>query len=470
MTPACTSCGTALTDPRPVRCPNAKCGWPVHPDYVAAVRDRRSHATVVAGYTSHGKSSLLRALTGTLATAGPRFGGGYYFLGQNADTQRFISTVRQGLEAGQDTKSTTDPAVWRFSAHDLPPSGTRFLHLWDTPGENFSPDESLPEAMRGEMGAVTAVWLTVSAHDLSERDRNRSLVELLQHVDSRLREATNGPSPGRRFRLVVVFTKAEMWRWPDPVAEYLDTDPFAPHAGRGAGAGPDAFPRPVNMRNYLRAVIDQSDRLEDYTRSDQLPGGQAFAAMADRLGYAVRYAAVSDRLGAPLTTRSGNTGRRPVRVLDPLLLTFEHTAKVKVALFLDATDKPGPVYSEKIARKVWEELTARNAEVTTFHLGTARPVASPLQLPPAAAPVVARMRLVGPALEHHAAGHELAVVLSNGPVVDLGDFRRLWGSRLLLVRYDAADAASERWVFPHFPQPGEHPDVIARTLFDRNPV
>src|SRR5205823_2069162 len=101
------------------------------------------------------------------------------------------------------------------------------------------------------------------------------------------------------------------------------------------------------------------------------------------------------------------------------------------ALLLDSARGAGPVYANDLPLSIWEQL-ASHGEVSTYLLGRAAPLTHAGQRPSAGLPRSSGVRLLGPILERLPAGTS-ALVLTNGPIHDLADFRSGWRERMVLV-------------------------------------
>jgi hypothetical protein len=117
-------------------------------------------------------------------------------------------------------------------------------------------------------------------------------------------------------------------------------------------------------------------------------------------------------------------------------------------LVVDSTENSQPVYQGALHRKIWEKLS-EIGETATFYLGSSSPVSHGNQAPPQGPDRRSRLRLIGPILERLKPESRL-LVLTNGPILDLGDFRQSqWRDRLLVVTTDQSyeDAWPHTYVF-----------------------
>jgi hypothetical protein len=252
--------------------------------------------------------------------------------------------------------------------------------------------------------------------------------------------------------MVVVYTMADSCRYEPEIEAYIQNDPF----GKLTTAPAHEKLPAVRLTDYLPPMLTQSGRLRSFTEL-AVPEGRAFLTMAAGLGYDLEFAATSDRGDAPATNEYEGRPRAPVRVIDPLLLSFGYELRepprFRFAVVLDGSDNPGPIFNKNLPPAI-HALLRKRGEVTVYYLGHARAESNPGQQPPNEKSRVARLRLVGPILDKLDKDDATArrseddkwraVVLANGPVLDLQDFNRGWGNRLLLVRTDN-QTTDERW-------------------------
>jgi hypothetical protein len=100
------------------------------------------------------------------------------------------------------------------------------------------------------------------------------------------------------------------------------------------------------------------------------------------------------------------------------------------------------LYTRDLHNVLWRQL-ADQGQLLTCYLGQRAPASLPGQKPPGGAGSLHRQRLIGPLLDPEPE-NTLVVVLANGPVRDLADFRSTtWKDRLVLVRLDPD--ANDTW-------------------------
>jgi len=275
----------------------------------------------------------------------------------------------------------------------------------------------------GSIKQVTTTWFLISLSDLDSTDtdqRGKTITDLFTVYLSGM-ERMRTDLHGRN--LIVVYTKGDKFPQRErDIRNYLMTDPLRGllSSERAEGALPQ-----ISLEDYLSEMQSISDKLEEYTLT-RVKGGAAFVNMVRANGMNLVFSVVTALGGDPdKTSRQTEFVPTPMRVIDPFLwaITRESdTSEKKLALALDASPESGAIYGSGLPSRVADNLAGYGA-LTTYYLGQMRPASHSGQEPPAGPPRTARPRLIGPVLESVPPGTRLLVV-TNGPILDLADFRR----------------------------------------------
>ncbi|MFN7769672.1 MAG: hypothetical protein ACK5UC_20925 [Planctomycetaceae bacterium] len=420
---------------------------------------------VAAGFSHHGKTSLLNAMEATIQRLDSYLHNeGFYYT--FPDNRTFVqSSLRKAKsEAGEDVGGTDSVSCRLLSLHRLGSIADRFISFWDVPGEKFDSLELVTRDVR-VLGQAT-VLLVVSLNDLKSSAKGRTLTGLFQSVDAAIRQLDPIQRPRQNRDIVVVYTKSELCEFPQEIESYLSSDPLSQKLTDGTTSRPAS----LNLSEYVEAMQAQSERLREFTRLS-VPNGAGLLNMADALNYRLSFAAVSDRMDAPLTNELGNRPRWSVRVIDPLLLlmlaerSYEARSEARFALLVDATADPGPIYSSSGLLAGVHAVLKQRGEVTVYYLGQTVPAARSSQPPPAGNSRFQRLRLAGPILDCLTEKDWRVLVLTNGTVTDLQDFRVEWSRRLRVVRFDT-DAVAERWPNKHVYYESDTPGALVNEWID----
>lgn len=393
------------------------------------------------GFSKHGKTSYLAALTMMLEHVDRVwYSTTYQYLDQY--TLETIQEMRQQAMTGvQPDKTDKDkaPRPMLIHTYDVPDAGSNCLVLYDTAGEFYNklqgPED---EGYIRSLKAAKNIWFLISLKDLEEKpdqlnkriNRLNDLLNIYLSGMQRLGVSLTGRN------LIAVYTKADtivtdiQFNFPDRVVEYLQDDPFQNLTNYALDI-PDMSD--FSLSSYVKEMEEISVVLEDYTRR-RIPGGGAFISLARRYEMGLFFS-ITSALGAnPVKGRLQQDATR-YRVLDPYLWALhlnkpESTQPIK--LVLDASVESIAIYKHTI-NDLAEELGTLG-EVTTYYLGQTRKVSASGQAPPSAPPKKnPRPRLIGPILER-SDSKALVIVLTTGPIYDLGDYARSgWRNRLLFV-------------------------------------
>lgn len=464
MSLKCLQCVAPLPDEHSGSCPG--CGWFVPADYAEVCAKQPPFWAAVAGFSGHGKTTLLDAIVAGLTRLKNGALPGFNCFPQNQQTHAAAKRARvSGGRGERSTDPTTEKTPWLLKITG--PFGDRYLCLVDLPGESFHHlDRAAEELPILQEAAV--LWLVLSLDDLKNDTEGNTPDGLLQSVHEALSRLKRAPTKARKQDLVVVFSKAEKcilnWPFPREVKQYLTEDPLEKSRW-------EAEHEPIELTGYMLELEACSAKLRQFAQHASLEdlGVGAMVSMAESHHYNARYCLTSSFGDAP----EGGS-HSPVRVIDPLMLSLRAASapatpiktqkKPPCILVLDATTNPGPLYSKGLQNSLWTALHD-NYSVATYYLGTLRTEFIPGRQPPSGNDREPRLRLLGPILEKQP-DDCLAIVLSNGPVLDLEDFRAGWKDRLLLVRLDAT-TTNEIWPKRLFYREGDTAETIVNMLTAR---
>jgi len=377
------------------------------------------------GFKAYGKTTYLAALTLLLE----RMDNVFLNMSSESLDDETYEALRVMRAANTRVPVSTPTGPLRpllFQVRDFGDLGSRSLILHDLAGEHVESPGKMGESASA-LRRIDTVWFLVSLFNLQKDEKRRTIAELLQVYLRQMRELKIDV---RGTNLVVVYSKADEPGFPEDLREYLGSDLLTAVA-RGDRLDHDVT---FDAGEYLREMKRISDRLQEFTWTGGVENGRSFINRARNEGINLVFSMVS-ALGERPTGGEMGHEKSPRRVIDPFLwaltLQGERTSK-SLRLVLDALP-PENSMPETYSSDLWSRLT-EHGEVTTHILGQARPVSGPGQAPPAPrAGGRSRPRLVGPILQT-CSPEERLLVLTDGPILDLADFRDSeWSRRLLLA-------------------------------------
>ena len=435
-------------------CPHANCGLILPTGYLEVCRHRPLLDVVIAGYSGHGKSEFLLSLFLTLNGLEQRIEGAHLNLDQRTEEilREYLYRDQDGRAVGNTVKGLAQHLV--IGVRSVPPLADRFVRLYDTHGEVYKTRQDIAGEVP-RLSTADAVWLIHSPHNQLNGRPEETLPSLLDAVHAAFQAANAVPTADRKRDLVVVFSKADKLRnqLPPELLKHLDMDPFYGVSLPGVWDG-----RKVDMGDYLDRAGNASDTILALARAI-VPQVTSFINKAKAMHYTVSFALVSATGQDPQISNGVQrfAQRNPVRVIDPLFLTLEaadrEPRKPSAVLILDGETRGLDALGQAL-----HDLAA----VTTYRLGQLGVVGLPGQVVTGPNPSPGP-RLVGPILDTLPASSR-AIVIANGPVLDLADYLKAdWAGRLAVVRLDA-DAGNERWPKRVPYRPDDDARVAARRL------
>jgi len=457
----CPYCTHSLTT-AVAQCPNCERDLPKN--YLRICQQAPPLWLVTAGFSGHGKTTYLSALTLKLENLGRKLDGTFYEYFDEY-THEVVRQKRREAQTGEQPppSAVTEPRPLYISLYQLPGNLNRTLVMYDIAGEVFTSLEAF-QCYVHALPEVQTIWMQVSLSDLAEDAEGNTLPNLFQSYQSALLEHGAELS---NHTVIVIYTKADTVDFPGEVSDYLTEDPFL---GLLAD-GPVERMTDFSLSEYVQGMEWLSNVLERFT-DQHVPGGTAFINMIRGKGMQLHFCAVSALGQSPdpgLNRVLSETSSH--RVLDPFFWTLwlsapsEKRVGVKsrgeVMLVLDASPESKALYEQQLAQPLWEALKERGYLAKTYYLGRSRVVSHQGQPPPSEPARRPLQRLIGPILEQSPSG--LAVVVTTGAIRDLADFRATdWKGRLVLVSTDDEDESY--WPLTFHYRVGDRPQAIVDLL------
>lgn len=381
---------------------------------------------VTVGFPAHGKTTYLAALTLALEHVSSIWPTSYSrSLDQHTMEARHSWTraARLGEQHAATAPGNLRPLL--ISVTGLPEQGSRCLVMYDVAGQIYDRLHNVEEHLAA-IRQVSTIWFFVSLDDLRAQDR--TLSDLFTTYLAGL-EGLHADLRGRN--LIVVYTKGDRLPVPD-IRQHLLRDPFQ-LLTMPAGQRPDLSA--ISMDGYYAEMDSMSSWLHEYTRT-HVPGGRPFINLVEDQGLQLVFCVTSALGEDPAPANRLREDTRRFRILDPLLWAVRLDRPLetrRLNLILDAASGADELYGGPILSELWAQLNAIG-EVSTYQLGSRRPLAGPGQAPPRPASGTFHPRLIGPVLEQ-LPPISTSLVITTGPVLDLDDFRPhcWWPKRLLLV-------------------------------------
>jgi len=414
---------------------------------------------VTVGFSKHGKTTYLAALTLMLEHISPIWHNVYY-RPLDTFTHQKIQEIHVEAETGKMPGSTTRQEVSRpllFSVYNLPESGSRCLVMYDVAGEIFDSIENVQNYVPS-IRQVNTTWFLISLDDLLKDKEGRTVTDLFNAYLSAM-ESLRSDLKDRN--LIVVFTKGDSLTIPG-MRSYLMSDPLQGLTVPGATA---SIPQGFSMPEYLDRMRVISDQLEEYTRYN-VRGGSAFINMVRASGMNLVFSITSALGENPTGDQRLNVHANRYRVLDPFLwaITLEKPISSRpLYLIVDGSSTSQKIYEQKLNTSL-SDILAEHGNVTVFYLGQSRPASQPGQQTPAIPPRIFKQRLVGPILDEISPSARVMLVAA-GRVLDLDDFyETIWRDRLLLVTMD--EDRNQLWPNSLVYRDGDDPVIFVDRLLN----
>lgn len=430
----------------------------VPPIYVREYRNVPPLWLVTVGFSRHGKTTYMAALTLILKQI-TRVLPTVYYRPLDQETMEAIQQMQREAMDGElpppNPKGVARPLL--FNVYDLPQSGSRCLVMYDVAGEVFNELNQIAQYVPA-IRQVSTTWFLVSLDDLSRNQEGHSITDLFnayltgmesQHVDLK----------GRN--LIVVYTKSDKLAFTPEIKNYLRSDPLQGLTLRGYNFSRD---NQFSYNEYLEKMRNVSNLLEDYTWQ-HVDEGPAFINMVRANGMNLVFS-VTSALGQDPDQKAGRLREDALRfrVLDPFFwaLELEQPPSDKpFGLVVDASRQSRSVYDDNLLVPVWDML-ANQGSLTTYYLGQETQASTPGQNPPSSPPHTSRLRLIGPILEN-AEPKTKVMAIVTGPILDLQDFYDTpWQNQLLLVMM--GEEHQQNWPNAIVYRNGDSPQVLVDAL------
>lgn len=323
--------------------------------YLRDARDLEPMAVQAMGWSGHGKSVFLGALT-LLLTRMQVVWEEYSWAPGSQETRQELLNNNRRLESGLlpvPTSTGADlPCLLLLRGMDR--FKGRALVFRDCAGEHFDthsmPVEQVPFLLKAK-----TLFLIASPVDLAAR-RDRPIDLLLNGFLNTLEEHGVDPSKDRR-RLVVVLTKGDLIQdLPKPLHDYLVKDRV--WRTLEEGASDLRFDEPAIDR-YLAVMKDVDRHLRQWIERDA--HGRHLVRLATQSGLDLCFSVVS-ATGGPVIEGTGNSESRlenrwePRRVLDPLLWALSFNPP-KPRLFSTSTPELPRRSKQGLFARCWEWLS-----------------------------------------------------------------------------------------------------------------
>ncbi len=287
--------------------------------YLRAPEDLRPLAIQAMGWTGHGKSAYLAAMTYALNRASllwPRF----TCAPANDRTQKFVVSANRQIEKGELPPKTLSGDVESriLLARGMGVWGNRLLTFRDSAGEVFDSMEIAGSQERFVLAAPT-IWMFVSLADLSSGDGRTPDMLMTGLTDTLDRRS---PTPGSRS-VILVITKADLLRrkLPRKVLKYLKSDRLWLRLRPGSYRRTAGELDRGDLASHQREMVEIDQEIRDWLTRDA--NIHNLVLDAERAGLQLRFSILSATGGAPSKSNKLPRAWDASRVLDPLLWAIQ---------------------------------------------------------------------------------------------------------------------------------------------------
>lgn len=454
----CPKCWSALEIDAASRC--GACRYEPPKRYEEACRAAPILPILAVGFSQSGKTHLLATLTLMLQELSEFLPVAPYEI-LDAETQTLSqswSNLRERQQVLEKTQHGSKHHVLVLKGQGFPTLQPRTLILYDMAGEHFHNIGDSHLASLKALADTSTIWFVVSVFDMQ---KNRHVDHMSEDVANsgndhpigvRLRslfesyaaamDAMNASLTGRNALLV--FTKGDGGSWgpiEGSIDDYLRDNPIDPNKPQ--------YQEDFDLNMYVKGMEEISNQLEEFARSpENLPGGRTFLELVKSRGMRIK-CCVTSALGAEPSesrvtdTRYTSTPWAHARVLDPLIWTLhldKQSSARTVTIMIDAGKGCESVYSLDILPQLHAYLS-KAQNVRYAYLGRRSEKVNDLSQPPS----FRHPRLIGPHIDDSQLVERI-VVLSNGPILDLPDFREdSMARRIALVSTSNNPEAINQW-------------------------
>jgi hypothetical protein len=305
------------------QCPKAKggCGSELNSGYVQASGRAQPCFLQIMGWSQHGKTVFLQALTLMIQNLGMAWREGLYaFSPQTKVTKAFLEKVDEAHESGsmpERTQLETQDA-YIMLLNNMKRWGSRTLVARDVAGEHFDhftfPEEQIPYVLN-----VPTTLMMFSKHDLIGKPYGMD--SLMTSYQNTLREKIKWIPEQQPRKVVVVLSKADLLAdiLPDTLKDYLVNDPLQKIlTSPGTVTELDA----AFMQNYMQKLAWASQEIEKWV--DQEPRGHNLIQLARINNIHLSFSIISSTGTRPGDDNKMATELQPRRVLDPFFWALEY--------------------------------------------------------------------------------------------------------------------------------------------------
>ena len=428
-------------------------GWDVPVDYVSRYDSAPPLWLMAIGYSKHGKTSQLAAMSMVLDNIGLVWEN-TALLPLDTFTVDSLKTIRRQVINGETPSKTQVgfPRPLLFHAYQIPEFKDKTLVLFDTPGELF---ENIADDQQAKylqfLKQITTIWFVADLDDLLD-NQDRHIDGLLSFYLEKMKRM--GVSLKER-NLVVIYTKADKFinnpGFPEVIRDYVLFDKLRKLTKDDSQLSVSDVP---DMSEYIKQMKSNSAELGVYTKK-QVPGGMNLVTIA-KINEMKLYFCITSAQGAN-NTMAVRSER--YRVLDPFFWALELCKTIspnRAIVIIDAGPSGQSLFSNSEPKQVLTALP-NLGHITVYNLGQKSILSHPGQALPGSPNQKPRARLIGPILDGIPKNTPL-VVLTSLPIRDLDDFERSLGESLLLISY--ANEEVQPWPTNFIFRPGDRPDLV----------
>jgi hypothetical protein len=428
------------------QCP--ECGKQLPDEYVENYRDMPPIWLAMVGFSQHGKTTFLAALTLMLEDISKVWKAFSHYLDDDYTTSAVIQ-MRQDVEEGKPLERTekVQPPLM-IQMNNVPESGSHMLIMYDVAGQDYLKADV--HTVIPFMKHVNTVWFFVSPGDFDKDKQQHTLTDLFESYTRAMRKLHVSDLTGRN--LLVIYTKAD--EYPDDLdsdpekdlKKYIMEDPYATLGQRGFH--PDEVSS-FSLSDYATKMKQNSQLLMEYTKR-RFRDGERFIKMVKKHSNMNLEFCITSALPGGHNPKTGKINMQEIpryRVLDPFLWT----------LLLNESDESKPYYliisnntDTQLATNIWKKLSSYGV-TKVYHLGSTRPLTQPEQIQISKA-TFSRPDLIGPILDNSEPDTRI-IVFADNPIIDLADFRgTTFADRLLVVSTNVDEQFSWSHVLIYRPE------------------
>ena len=300
-------------------CSNSECNTQLPIEYVEDFDKTPPCFAQIIGWSSHGKTVYLQALTAQLMKMGLVWRENYEYSAQTEQTLIFARNVKHFMLTGEIPAGTDMEVQDAYIMHlnGMERWGNRALVLRDVAGDYFNKLQ-IPIKYTPYLVHVPTTIMFISLPDLKES--SKSIDELLNsYIQTLLNH--NKEFYKRPHHLIVTLSKADLIldELSSSIREYLSLDPFDGLANPEATA---VLSNPVSMDQYIKSLEKISNEIKEWIDNRDVYG-HTLIQRASKKNIELRFSIVSST-GTPVPEdKTLKFHVQPTRVLDPFFWTLE---------------------------------------------------------------------------------------------------------------------------------------------------